>query len=99
MASAACVTNKANQKITASLKELRQWHFRLRHIGFQHIQCLIRTVRLKVQENSTAVANCERPNFPACDFGKGHHRPNKGNKTKKNPIKEQDLKKDNIMPG
>ena len=52
-----------------------------------------------MQENYKAGANCERPKCSACEFVKGHHRTNKVNKIKKNPIKEQDLKKDNIMPG
>ena len=52
-----------------------------------------------MQETSTAVANCERPKCAACEFGKGHRRPNKVNTTKKNPMKEQELKKDHLLPG
>ena len=69
---AVCVTNEANQNLTPSHKELPRWHFRLGNIGFQHVKCLIRTGRLKVQVNSKAVANCERPKCAACDLGKGH---------------------------
>ena len=94
-----CVTNEANQNLTPSQKELLRWHFRLGHIGFQHVQWLIHTGRLKVQGNSKAVANCERPKCAACEFGNGHHRPNKVNKIKKNPMKEQELKKDHLLPG
>ena len=32
-----CVTNKANQNLTPSQKELLWCHFRLGHIGFQHV--------------------------------------------------------------
>ena len=48
--------------------------------------------------NSKALANCERTKCAACDFGKGHIRPNKINTIKKNPMKEQELKKDHILP-
>ena len=67
-----CVTNEANQNLTSSQKDLLQWHFRLGHIGFQHVQWLIRTGRLNMQVNSKAVVNCERPKCAACEFGKGH---------------------------
>ena len=69
LTNAVCVTNKANQNLTPSYKELLRWHFRLGHIGFQHVQWLIRTGRLKVQGNSKALANCERPKCAACEFG------------------------------
>ena len=98
MTSAVCVTNKANQNLTPSQKELLQWHFRLGHIGFQHVQWLIRTGRLKVQGNPKAVANCEGPKCAACEFGTGHRHPNKINTIKKNPMKEQELKKDHLLP-
>ena len=52
-----------------------------------------------MQGNSKAVAKCERPKCSACDFGKVNCQPNKGNTTKNNTMKEQDLKKDNILPG
>ena len=99
LTSAVCVTNYSNQILTPSRKELLRWHFRLGHIGFQHVQWLIRTGRLKVQVNSKAVANCERPKCAACEFGKGHRRPNKINTIKKNPMKEKELKKYHLLPG
>ena len=63
------------------------------------MQWLIRTWRLKVQGNSKAVTNCERPKYAACDFGKGHRRSNEVNTIKKNPMKEQELKKYHLLSG
>ena len=45
------------------------------------------------------MSNCERPKFAECDFGKGRRQLNKVNTIKKNHMKEQQLKKDHIMPG
>ena len=52
-----------------------------------------------MQGNSKAVVNWERPKCATCEFGKGHRQPNKINTIKKNPMKEQDLKKDRLLPG
>ena len=68
LTSSFCITNKANQNLTISQKELLRWHFRLGHIGLQHVQWLIRIGRLKVQGNSKAVANCKRPKCAVCEF-------------------------------
>ena len=83
-----CVTNEYNPNLTPSHKELIRWHFRIIHIGFQHAQWLILTGHLKVQGNSKAVANCERPRFAACEFVKCYCRPNQVNTIKKNPMKK-----------
>ena len=45
------------------------------------------------------MANCERPKCAACEFGKFHRQPNKVNTIKNNPMKDQDLKKDHLLPG
>ena len=63
------------------------------------MQWLIRIGRLKLQGNSKVVANWERPKCAACEFGKGNLQPNKLNTIKKNPMKEQDIKKDHLLPG
>ena len=57
------------------------------------------TGSLKAQGNPKAVANCERPNCDACEFGKGNCRSNKVNKIKSNPMKGQELKIDHLLPG
>ena len=93
-----CVTNKDNKKLTHSQKEVLQYYFRLGHIGFQHVQSLFRTGRLKLQENSKAMDDGERPKCAACEFVKCHCLPNKVNTVKKNIVKEQELKKDHLLP-
>ena len=52
-----------------------------------------------MQVNSKSVVDCESPKCNACEFGKGHCRSYKLNTTKKNPIMEKDLNKDNLIPG
>ena len=86
LACAVCVTNEANQNLTPSQKDLLQWHFRLGHIGLQHMKWLICTKFLKVQENSRVVDNCERPVSSSCKFGKGHRQKNKINTINKNTM-------------
>ena len=57
LTNAVCVTNEANQNLTPPQKELLQWKCILGHIGFQHVQLLIRTGHMRVQGNSNSVAN------------------------------------------
>ena len=51
-----------------------------------------------MQVNSKAVSNCERPKCADCEFVNIHIQSNKVNTIKKNPMKEQDLSKNNILP-
>ena len=96
--SAVCVTNEANQNLTPSQKELLRCHFRLGHIGLQHVQWLTRTGHMKVQVNSNAVANYERPKCASCEFGNVHLQYNKVNTINKNTMKKKELKNDNLLP-
>ena len=45
------------------------------------------------------MANFERPNCASCEFGKGNRQSNKVNIIKNNPMKEEDIKKDHLLPG
>jgi hypothetical protein len=90
----------ANANLSNAQKELLRWHFRLGHVGFYHIQWMIRVGRLKVA-NPKAVASCAIPKCASCEFGKATKRPTKTNTnvTKKEKEKEMELKKDDLVPG
>ena len=87
LASTACVTNKDNYNQTTWYKYVIWWHFRLVCIGYQNVQWLIHTGLIKVQVNTRYLDNCEITKFSFCEFGNGHHRPDKINSNKKNPIR------------
>ena len=59
---------------------------------------LIHAVRLKVQENSKAVKNCERPKCAACAFVKFHCKSNTVNIIKNNTMKKQEFNNDHLLP-
>ena len=44
------------------------------------------------------MANYETPKCAACEYGNGHHQPNKVNAINNNPMKEQKLNKDHPLP-
>ena len=52
-----------------------------------------------MQGNSKAVANCENPKCAAFEFGKGRHHTDKLKTTKKNTMKQQDIKREHFLPG
>ena len=43
------------------------------------------------------MSNSESNTYVACEFVKGHYKPNKINTIKNNPTKEQKIKKDNLL--
>ena len=48
---------------------------------------------------SKALTNCERPKCAACEFVKGSFQSNKVNTIKNNPMKEQEINRDHLLPG
>ena len=93
-----CVTEARNENLTGAQKELLRWHFRLGHIGFRHVQWLVRSGKLLVT-NPKAVANCELPKCAACEFGKATRQATKTLKQTPVPEKEGELKKGDLFPG
>ena len=52
-----------------------------------------------MQVNSKTVANFERPKCSAYDSGKVHCQTDKVKTTNNNPMKDQDIMRDNLLPG
>ena len=86
-------------KITPLQKELLWWYFIMGHILFQYVQWLICTGSIKVQLNIKAVTNYELPKCSYCEFWNGCHWTNQIKMIKKNPMKDQNLKKDHLLNG
>ena len=89
METAVSVTNESNQKLTPSQKDIPQQNFGLDHIGFQHVQWLICTGHLKIQDNYNGVSNYVSPDWYSWEFRKGRYKPSKVSTTKKNRMKEK----------
>ena len=98
LGAAICETSKHNHNLDAAQKELLFWHFRLGHIGFAHIRFLARSGKLPVK-NPKMVANCDKVLCSACQFGKASRRPAGTSKQIKDPLKEMELKKNDLTPG
>ena len=98
MESAISETGNHNKNLTASQREILQWHFRLGHIEFIHVSFLARTSRLTVN-NPKSVANCDKVKRESCQFGKSSHQPTKTQTVVKGKSKEMELKKRYFFPG
>ena len=48
LVSAVNVTNKSNQNLDKSQKELLKWHYKLGHIGMKHVKYLINHDRIQI---------------------------------------------------
>ena len=98
LTAALCVTDSHNRNLTNAQKELLQWHFRLGHVGFKHLQWMIRAGRLHVA-NAKAVGNCPVPKCAACEFGKASRRPTETSTTRPDSEKTMELKQGDLIPG
>lgn len=97
--SAIDLTDKSNRNLTDGQKTLLMLHYKLGHLGFKHIQWMVRIGKLKVR-NSKQVQDCEIPKCAACMFGKMTKRASSAS-TSKQPKeeKEMSLKAEDLMPG
>ena len=71
--------------------------FRLGYIKSQQLQWSIFTVSRKAEGNNKSGTNGESTKCAECECWKVYLRTKKIKTTKKNPIKEKDIKNDNIM--
>ena len=65
-----CVTNKANQNLTAPQKELLCWHFRLGHRDMLATQHLLRGGHLGNAPLKLLAGKCTLPKGASCQLGK-----------------------------
>ena len=91
------VTDETNQNLTGHQKALLKWHYRLGHLGMQHIQWLGRKGVLDGHGDKWGSTSVNPPKCGACLFGKQHRRPTPGVTQKKHP--GGILKKGMLNPG
>ena len=97
--SAICVTDARNKNLTGPEKELLRLHFRLGHVGFRHIQWMVRHGRIQCS-NPHAVANVKKlPKCASCEYGKATKRNTETQRTSPESAKEMNLKKEDLVPG
>ena len=68
------VTDTQNVNLSDAQKTLLMLHYRLGHVGFRHIQWMIRTKKLSVR-NAKNVEKCDPPKCAACLYAKMSKRP------------------------
>jgi hypothetical protein len=74
-----CVTDEVNQNLTSTQKLLLRFHFRLGHIGFQHVPWLGRQGLLGPEGVTMGnKSNLTVPKCAACQFGKQGRTPTQG---------------------
>jgi Reverse transcriptase (RNA-dependent DNA polymerase)/GAG-pre-integrase domain len=98
-----CVTDSANQNITASQKELLRWHFRLGHIRFASVQLLLKTGALAISDGMKALhqaaSRAELPKCASCQFGKAKVKTAPGKPRPTEPDNSGALRKNQLLPG
>ena len=96
--SALDVTDSANQNLDGAQKVLLQWHFKLGHIGFNHLKWLIRSGQLP-SKHKQLIDRCVLPKCAACEFAKAKKRPTASTKIATVPDQVMNIKKEDLFPG
>ena len=92
------VTSSSNANLSPSQKELLKWHYRLGHIGFNHVRWLIRSGAISCS-NPKAVANCDPVKCVCCEYGTASRRATGSTVTRQREEREMELKKEDLLPG
>jgi hypothetical protein len=94
------VVNNSNKNLTAYQKIWMQWHIKLGHLGFAHVQKLgLGGFLDKLALGLGRTLITEQPKCSACQYGKQTRSPDKTTTTKKNPESEGALLKGASKPG
>jgi len=94
------VVHSSNSNLSEVKKLWLKWHYKLGHIGFQHILTL--ALGGFLDRASLSLHDCTialRPTCAACQYGKQVHTPDHTTITKKNPDVVGSLKAGHLVPG
>ena len=93
------VTDTHNANLSDAQKTLLMLHYRLGHVGFRHIQWLIRARKLSVR-NAKNVEKCDLPKCAACLYAKMRKRPTQATHSPTpREDKEMNLRVGDLLPG
>lgn len=93
-----CVTEEANQNLTAAQKLLLMWHYRFGHQNLPFVQHLLR-LPVFGSDKFLAATKADLPNCAICEYAKGHLRSMAGNRQSVNPLTDGALKDGQLRPG
>ena len=105
------VAEETNQNLTDAQKQLQLWHWRLGHVGYAHLQRLMKPRTRKKEDPSDtdeeelpcllpknpAVATCSPPKCAACELAKAKRRSADVDTTKRK--RKNVLKRGTLKPG
>ena len=95
-----CVTDKVNPMLSPRSKLLLKLHYKLGHIGFQHLKYLLKHFNLFGASGVLASHNdTEIPKCSSCIQGGMERQPIKGNIHTNDPKHKGCLKSDKLIPG
>ena len=97
---AGCVTSETNQNLSGFRRTWLQWHFKLGHLGFEHVQLLgLGGFLDKMGLGLTKQTNQAVPKCAACQFGRQSRTPSGSKHVTIDKTKEGALKRDVLEPG